>query len=483
MGLLDDAIREHLDLKRRHGANESEVARQEAEALGPVVREEGEVEESGSAPPGAAEAELSLPYDRAAEAGLTGEADLPSFEWHGSSTAEPEVPSFVSPEPLRGTEAEPDGVESRGDAEDASDLTEAFDVAEDDPALEEPEVAVEPEVLDPEPPTAYPRPSEPEGPFDPEPGAEPGVSFEPPAEPVLPEEPIERPIPAEAEDRLAEARPLDDETAFEPAPIEEDLAASPEPEPEPVEPVLGLGTEASEAPVVPPPEELPPEDDATAFHPAVFSTPEPAAGDVEDVPPEPAPVPPEAAPLPLEAEEPPPEREPPPLTAGEVVEEPPIDVLSDEPSIEEPPVGETAEPRVEQPPLEDPFVAGEEEAWRESGEAPGDISDSLPEPPLGGASPLDPHPVSPVDADPLLEPADEPPVGEAPLPRPAPDAELASPEPLDGSLDESLDTPAEPPPPSPGDPEAARGFFDETAEYERPRHDERSPTVDPDFED
>ena len=36
MGLLDDAIREHLELKKRHGADPSEVARQEREALGPV---------------------------------------------------------------------------------------------------------------------------------------------------------------------------------------------------------------------------------------------------------------------------------------------------------------------------------------------------------------------------------------------------------------------------------------------------------------
>jgi hypothetical protein len=38
MGLLDDAIREHLELKRRHGADPGEVARQESEALGPVRR-------------------------------------------------------------------------------------------------------------------------------------------------------------------------------------------------------------------------------------------------------------------------------------------------------------------------------------------------------------------------------------------------------------------------------------------------------------
>ena len=34
MGLLDDAIREHLDLKRRRGADPDEVSRQEEEALG-----------------------------------------------------------------------------------------------------------------------------------------------------------------------------------------------------------------------------------------------------------------------------------------------------------------------------------------------------------------------------------------------------------------------------------------------------------------
>jgi hypothetical protein len=38
MGLLDDAIREHLELKRRHGADPSEVERQEHEALGPARR-------------------------------------------------------------------------------------------------------------------------------------------------------------------------------------------------------------------------------------------------------------------------------------------------------------------------------------------------------------------------------------------------------------------------------------------------------------
>jgi hypothetical protein len=38
MGLLDDAIRQHLELKRRRGADPNEVERLEHEALGPVRR-------------------------------------------------------------------------------------------------------------------------------------------------------------------------------------------------------------------------------------------------------------------------------------------------------------------------------------------------------------------------------------------------------------------------------------------------------------
>jgi hypothetical protein len=41
MGLLDDAIREHLELKRQRGADPGEVAREQHEALDPVPREHG----------------------------------------------------------------------------------------------------------------------------------------------------------------------------------------------------------------------------------------------------------------------------------------------------------------------------------------------------------------------------------------------------------------------------------------------------------
>jgi hypothetical protein len=65
MGLLDDAIREHLDLKRRRGADPAEVERAEREALGPVRRNPSSAEvelAEGDAPP-----EGGFAYDQAEE--------------------------------------------------------------------------------------------------------------------------------------------------------------------------------------------------------------------------------------------------------------------------------------------------------------------------------------------------------------------------------------------------------------------------------
>jgi len=71
MGLLDDAIREHLDLKRRRGADPAEVARLEQEALGPVRREPVPTAEPEpeAAPPHAAEADHDEHAESTHEAG------------------------------------------------------------------------------------------------------------------------------------------------------------------------------------------------------------------------------------------------------------------------------------------------------------------------------------------------------------------------------------------------------------------------------
>lgn len=55
MGILDEAIREHLDLKRQHGAEESEVKGLEAEAFGPADRPDA------TGPPDAARTEPADP--------------------------------------------------------------------------------------------------------------------------------------------------------------------------------------------------------------------------------------------------------------------------------------------------------------------------------------------------------------------------------------------------------------------------------------
>src|SRR5690349_19251600 len=90
MGLLDDAIREHLELKRRHGADPNEVSRQEREALGAPVRGEfakpaGEQDEGEEPAVEAPEPDEDAP---AAEV-----ADVPEFD------EPPEMPGEPEPEP------------------------------------------------------------------------------------------------------------------------------------------------------------------------------------------------------------------------------------------------------------------------------------------------------------------------------------------------------------------------------------------------
>jgi len=66
MGVLDDAIRQHLELKRAHGADEAELKRKEDEALGPVRREaEPAADEGGEAPPEQTQPEAPAPAPEA----------------------------------------------------------------------------------------------------------------------------------------------------------------------------------------------------------------------------------------------------------------------------------------------------------------------------------------------------------------------------------------------------------------------------------
>jgi hypothetical protein len=79
MGLLDDAIREHLELKRRRGADAEEVTRLEQEALGPPQR--GEF--AGARAPAEPAGEPVPPEDQAA-------VDEPAPESAEDPVVEPE---------------------------------------------------------------------------------------------------------------------------------------------------------------------------------------------------------------------------------------------------------------------------------------------------------------------------------------------------------------------------------------------------------
>jgi hypothetical protein len=158
MGLLDDAIKEHLELKRKHGAPEDEVQRQEEEALGPVRREavqqpESMEEAAAGASNGDAVAEVG------AEEAPDGGPTAPSGEeqlFDGEAFTDEEA--AAAEEPV---------VEQQPSAEDAP-------FEEESPGAEEPQIAEEPRVTEEplareappvnEPPPATERPATPEEP-------------------------------------------------------------------------------------------------------------------------------------------------------------------------------------------------------------------------------------------------------------------------------------------------------------------------------
>src|SRR4051794_25072596 len=130
MGLLDDAIREHLELKRKHGADPEDVARQEQEALGPGKRNEfapppDTAEHSAATPevPPAAE-DAPAPADElpAGEPGIQEEppaAEAPGYDedpWLDEDRDE--VPADEALEPHR--------AEGQGDNEDVLEETPDF---------------------------------------------------------------------------------------------------------------------------------------------------------------------------------------------------------------------------------------------------------------------------------------------------------------------------------------------------------------------
>jgi len=141
MGVLDDAIRQHLELKRQHGADESEVQRKANEALGPVRREPAPAQapasdvEAVEPTPGATEpddlAPDELEPDELAPDELAPEQPLSVREPPPAAETAPAIGAEPAADPPHD---EPSATEPPG----GETPTRGFDALEDDGRLSEP---------------------------------------------------------------------------------------------------------------------------------------------------------------------------------------------------------------------------------------------------------------------------------------------------------------------------------------------------------
>lgn len=119
MGILDDAIRDHLDLKRRRGTDEPEIKRLEDEAFGPAGRPDA----SGTL--GATASAVATPPVESPSAPDTSEGlelesslDVPDAEPPAAETPPPDGPAPETP-PAPQPEAAPDEGADAGEAPQA----------------------------------------------------------------------------------------------------------------------------------------------------------------------------------------------------------------------------------------------------------------------------------------------------------------------------------------------------------------------------
>ncbi|HEV3258007.1 MAG TPA: hypothetical protein VG013_14070 [Gemmataceae bacterium] len=124
MGLLDQAIREHLELKRRSGADPSEVAREEREALTPVFPDEPgepgeemhELAQDGAELEQATEAQ-AVPWEDHRQPGAIA-ADVSAV---GQETAELDMQAVMEEDPDAADGGSPMGPIAAGSAQAAHD--------------------------------------------------------------------------------------------------------------------------------------------------------------------------------------------------------------------------------------------------------------------------------------------------------------------------------------------------------------------------
>jgi hypothetical protein len=223
MGILDDAIRQHLELKRQHGASEDEIQRQEEEALGPARRDVVPAEPAGE------EADEVLEEAPVADAASEQETELYEPATAGSATAAEQETQLYEPpsaRPESDTAAEPETA-FEGERETAFDPERetAFEPERDTGFEPARETAFEPERdtgFEPERETAFE--PEPDTAFEPEPEDEPAPADEPDDEAVpQPEELPPSPAPFDASSAYDDFTEEDEQESEEPEGAEGDV--------------------------------------------------------------------------------------------------------------------------------------------------------------------------------------------------------------------------------------------------------------------
>jgi hypothetical protein len=131
MGLLDEAIREHLELKRRRGGDPSAIAREEREALAPGLADETTDDAAFAAPETPLDIETSTPdpalsASAPAPAGHRAEDSVADLAPGGQETAELDMQAVMEEDPDAADPGAPepplvDGPAVAGNGDEASE--------------------------------------------------------------------------------------------------------------------------------------------------------------------------------------------------------------------------------------------------------------------------------------------------------------------------------------------------------------------------
>ena len=130
MSILDDAIREHLELKRAHGADESEVKKLEDEAFGPPQRPD-EPDPFAEAPTEFMTAPETSVAETASEEGGRRAPNIADLQ------EAPEAPAPQAPAPAEAPQEEPAAEADDGPAEEEHPAMEHETIADSGPTTEE----------------------------------------------------------------------------------------------------------------------------------------------------------------------------------------------------------------------------------------------------------------------------------------------------------------------------------------------------------